>query len=242
MSKASFRYGEERFNYEICYRSDRKQRIAIHVHPNASIRVDAPEGEDIARIHNAVLKRARWISNHTAQARARRAHVLPRSYVSGECHFYLGRRYQLKIIDANGERPQVKLLGGRLRVETHGHAPEAARKQLDRWYRERASEAFDRRLHEIAKRVSWIKKVPPMRLLKMRKQWGSCSPNGVVLLNPHLVKAPRECVDYVITHELCHLKEHNHSRRFYRLLYGIMPGWERVKVRLDGMAELLLNQ
>jgi len=76
----------------------------------------------------------------------------------------------------------------------------------------------------------------------MRTQWGSCSPGGVILLNPHLVKAPRQCIDYVISHELCHLQEHNHSRRYYRLLGKIMPSWEGVKARLDGMAELLLNE
>ncbi len=76
----------------------------------------------------------------------------------------------------------------------------------------------------------------------MKTQWGSCSPAGTILLNPHLVKAPRECIDYVISHELCHLKEHNHSPRYYRLLAKIMPSWEAVKTRLDGMAELLLNE
>jgi len=76
----------------------------------------------------------------------------------------------------------------------------------------------------------------------MKTQWGSCSPTGAILLNPHLVKAPRECIDYVISHELCHLKEHNHSPRYYRLLSKIMPRWEVVKARLDGMAELLLNE
>jgi hypothetical protein len=75
----------------------------------------------------------------------------------------------------------------------------------------------------------------------MQKQWGSCSPQGHILLNPHLVKAPRECIDYVIIHELCHLKEHNHSPEFYRLLCLQMPDWKQVKAKLDGMAELLLN-
>jgi predicted metal-dependent hydrolase len=75
----------------------------------------------------------------------------------------------------------------------------------------------------------------------MKKQWGSCSPRGNILLNPHLVKAPRECIDYVILHELCHLKEHNHSPEFYRLLNQLMPDWKQIKAKLDGMAELLLN-
>jgi len=72
----------------------------------------------------------------------------------------------------------------------------------------------------------------------MKKQWGSCSPQGTILLNPYLIKAPRECIDYVVLHELCHLKEHNHSPRYYRLLSQLMPDWEPVKARLDRMAEL----
>ena len=62
------------------------------------------------------------------------------------------------------------------------------------------------------------------------------------MLNPHLVKAPRNCIDYVIVHELCHLKEHNHSPQFYQSLSRLMPDWKAVKARLDGMAELLLNE
>ena len=62
------------------------------------------------------------------------------------------------------------------------------------------------------------------------------------MLNPHLVKAPRDCIDYVIVHELCHLKEHNHGPQFYQSLGRLMPDWKAVKARLDGMAELLLNE
>ncbi len=60
--------------------------------------------------------------------------------------------------------------------------------------------------------------------------------------NPQLVKAPRECIDYVILHELCHLKQHNHSSRFYGLLDRNMPQWRERKAKLDGMAEMLLNR
>ncbi len=242
MSRASFRYGDETFEYEVCYTPERTDRIAVHVHPDASIQVDAPEGEDSERINAAVVKRARWIRNHVRQALARCEHVLPRTYVSGESYFYLGRRYQLKVLKANGSGPSVKLLRGRLLVETEGCQPGEIKLQLNRWYRQRASDVFDRRLRAVGEKISWLSEAPPLRLLKMRKQWGSCSPQGQVILNPHLVKAPRDCVDYVIAHELCHLKEHNHSPRYYRLLGEIMPNWQSVKANLDGMAELLLNE
>lgn len=240
--RASFTYGDDRIAYDIYFTPDRRQKIAIHVHSDASVQVDAPEGEAFARIHSAVLKRARWVKNHVDQARTQREHALPRRYVSGESHFYLGRRYQLKVLRPNGNGTTVKLLRGRICVESTQRDPEAVRQSLSEWYRERAAEAFARRLDTIVEGVDWLKEAPPVRLLTMRKQWGSCSPKGMVFLNPHLVKAPLDCVDYVIAHELCHLKEHNHSPRYYRLLCEIMPGWEPVKAKLDGMAELLLNE
>ncbi|MEZ5551542.1 MAG: SprT family zinc-dependent metalloprotease [Pseudomonadales bacterium] len=242
MARGSFTYGGNSIAYEICHTPERSGKIAIHVHPDASVQVDAPEGEDEDRIYRAVLKRARWIISRVEQARCQRAHVLPRTYVSGESHFYLGKRYQLKVADSNGAGAQVRMLRGRIFVETPAHDANAVKRALGKWYRTRAEVVFERRLDAIADRVSWLKDKPPVRLLSMRRQWGSCSPNGTVILNPHLVKAPRECVDYVITHELCHLKEHNHSKRYYRLLREIMPGWEPVKARLDGMAEMILNE
>lgn len=94
----------------------------------------------------------------------------------------------------------------------------------------------------MAGEIIWLGETPPVKLLAMRVQWGSCSPSGVVMLNPNLVKAPSECIDYVILHEVCHLKVHNHSQRYYRLLTELMPDWERRKARLDGLAECLLNE
>ena len=71
---------------------------------------------------------------------------------------------------------------------------------------------------------------------------GSCSTQGNLVLNPYLVKAPKECIDYVILHELGHIAEHNHSEHFWRLLSQVMSQWEEVKSQLDAMAELYLNE
>jgi predicted metal-dependent hydrolase len=66
--------------------------------------------------------------------------------------------------------------------------------------------------------VKWVRTTPPLRLQPMKRQRGSCSPAGRLTPNPHLVKAPRACIDYVIVHELCHLREQNHGPAFHRLL------------------------
>ncbi len=73
-------------------------------------------------------------------------------------------------------------------------------------------------------------------------QWGSCSPKGSININPALIKAPMQCIDYVLIHEICHLKEHNHSRRFYAMLAKYCVNWRKRKAELDKMAELLLAE
>jgi predicted metal-dependent hydrolase len=242
MPGQSFAYGDDRIEYEILFTPLKSNKVSIHVHPDGSVQVDAPDGEGLPAIHRAVLKRARWIKRHVDDARRQRAQALPRTYRSGESLFYLGRRYLLKVKDQGAREATVKLTRGQICVETPSRDPALIRERLAGWYRIRAADMFNRRMIEIADRVVWLKTMPEWRLVRMQKQWGSCSPAGAILLNPHLVKAPRECVDYVICHELCHLQEHNHSPRYYRLLDQVMPGWEAIKARLDGMAELLLNE
>jgi predicted metal-dependent hydrolase len=110
------------------------------------------------------------------------------------------------------------------------------------WYRSRAEAVLFERLASLAHRLPWLKASPPASLRAMKVQWGSCSPAGRVLLNPELIRAPGECIDYVLLHELCHLKEHNHGPRFHRLLDRHMPEWRRIKTRLDATAEALLAQ
>lgn len=72
----------------------------------------------------------------------------------------------------------------------------------------------------------------------MNNRWGSCTPGGRIILNPELIKAPIDCIDYVITHELCHLVEPNHNARFWQLLGALMPDWKARRERLNEMADL----
>jgi|SRR5450830_49563 len=240
--RRSIRYGDERIGFTIRFVPRAQRRVSISVLPDGSVVVDAPDSSEPQEVVAAVHHRARWIWQQLKAHQERMRHVLPREYVSGESCFYLGKRYTLKVkvsADAAGE---VKLLRGKLEVTTGRRDPDAVRRLLDAWYRKRAEEVFARRLPEVADGLRWLKDIPSFRLLNMRTQWGSCSPGGTLCLNPQLVKAPRSCIDYVIGHELCHLKVHNHSLAYYRLLAALMPDWELRKQELDGMAETLLNR
>jgi predicted metal-dependent hydrolase len=175
-------------------------------------------------------------------------HSVPKQkkqYVSGETQFYLGRRYMLKILTNPELASTFKLSGGKLAVTLIDNTKNQAgqiKGFLDQWYLHRANIIFHERLQVMLTKATWVKGVPSFRIMEMKKQWGSCSKKGSLLLNPHLVKASKECIDYVILHELCHIAEHNHSEKFWRLLTKVMPNWKEVKANLDGMAELYLNE
>lgn len=238
------RYGEREFQYQIRYLSHcPRASIKVHVHPNGQVQVDAPDNVPLPEIKTAVQRRARWVLKHLDDIEERNRGVLPREWISGESQLYLGRRYVLKVInDPKPRKVTCKLIGGQLRVQGKDMGSEPVQKAVREWYRERARDVFQRRLERMAEKLPWIKTVPPLRIMEMQTQWGSCSPGGTIFLNPNLVKAPTRAIDYVILHELCHLEEHNHSPRFYGLLDRFMPEWRVVKEGLDRQAELLLRQ
>lgn len=236
-----FKYGADTIDYRITRNERLASRIRVHIHPNATVELECPLDTNQPAIDLVVARRARWIWRNLAEVSAGRRHSRPREFVSGETHFYLGRRHQLKVIPDRSSPSSVRLTRGLLEVSLPVNDPAAVQRRLDAWYRHRADRYFSDRLRVICADLSWVAQVPPMTLLKMRKQWGNCSPDGKLTLNPALIKAPRPCIDYVLKHELCHLIEHNHSPRFYGLLDRCAPNWRAEKAELDRLAELLLS-
>jgi predicted metal-dependent hydrolase len=230
-------YGDEKISFTLRRQPSRVvPRIAIHVEPDGRVQVDSPSDAPLANVLAAVKKRSRWISQHVSAAKARLTHVLPREYVSGESIHYLGRRYRLKVIVDPSALVRAHMRGAFLTVTVPKHDSTTIKSALDAWYRQRAREVFGQRLLLIAEPLQWVHDLPPVRLQFMKRQWGNCSPAGRITLNPCLVRASREAIDYVLLHEMCHLKHHNHSRAFYSTLKRHMPNWQEIKDRLDERA------
>lgn len=240
-TRLSFRYGDELIAFERVQRRQASGKVLIKVHPDCRVVVSAPLEADNDTVLAAVKQRGRWIYEQLRDFRQQLEHVTMRQYISGESHYYLGKQYLLKVIEAPDAMQGVKLLRGKLEVSVRQRSAEKVRELLADWYKARAKEVFARRLNAMLDQAIWVTGRPPLRILTMQTQWGSCSPHGRLTLNPHLVKASRECIDYVILHELCHIAEHNHSERFWRLLSQVMPTWEKTKLLLDGMAHRLLT-
>lgn len=236
------RYGDEVIAFEVRRQHTRsQQRLSIHVEPDGRVLVDAPPNVEVGRLLDGVRLRARWISQQLERIRLRTALPSPQEYVSGESMLYLGRRYRLKVhLDAE-TKSLARMRGAFIEVTTPERDPRLVAAALTCWYRHRAREVFVHRMRAVAEPLHWVRELPPVRLQFMKLQWGSCSPAGRITLNPWLVRAPREAIDYVLLHELCHLRHHNHSRAFYSTLSRHMPNWERVKMKLDNQAEAYLR-
>ena len=227
------KYGSHVIPFELHYR--KRKTLEISVYPDLSVVVKAPNNRSYEEVKAKIMKRGSWI----LQQRYFFSLYLPKQpekkYVSGETHIYLGRQYRLKVISSTSEK--VILKRGYIFVHTNKRKnSKQVKKLLEIWYRQRALMKFEERLDLCLGKLKKHKiKSPQIQIRKMSSRWGSCSKNGRVTLNTQLIKAPSQCIDYVIMHEMCHLKYFNHGKAFYNLLVQIMPDWERRKKRLESI-------
>lgn len=155
---------------------------------------------------------------------------------------FLGRHYVLNVISSLDRRVEVKLRGNRLEVLVSNPTTAKIRTLMRQWYRTRAAFYLGRRVQEISNQLPWVEAPPPLRIQMMVSQWGNCSPDGQIVLNPHLVKAPRDGIDYVVIHELANLKHLDHGAEFWRLLDQNCPNWRDARAQLDSMVEVITNE
>lgn len=222
-------YGHETIRYEVRFLASRRT-LGIEVHPDSTVVVRAPAGCPEALIVERVQRRAAWISRQLAEFDRYRPRTPPRQYINGESHLYLGRQYRLKLCE--DDKVEVKLIRGQLRVSLPRPEPERVKSLLHRWYLDRARMVFDEVLHACLPHFKEVQR-PRLIVRTMRSRWGSLSRAGTMTLNVHLVRAPRACIEYVVTHELCHLYFADHGADFFRLLGQVMPDWERRKQKLE---------
>jgi len=226
----SIKYGSEEIVFTLRFRE--RKTLGITVHPDRSTEVNAPLGSAIEKIEEKVHKRASWILKQQDHFLSFEPRNTVRKYVSGESHYYLGRQYQLLII--NGDEESVKLTGAHIEVRTNHKSN--AEKLLHAWYLEKAKKWFDDIAQPLINRFQKYNVEPSkLEIRKMKHRWGSCSTNGKILLNPELIKAPKACIEYVIIHELCHLVHRDHTKAFFDLQQKEFPSWKKWKNKLENL-------
>ena len=231
-TKYSIQFGNSTIEYDLTFTP--RKTLAIEVQPDLRVTVRAPEGANLAEIEAKVRKRAPWIFRQQRQFALYLPKLPPRQYVSGETHRYLGRQYRLKVIE-NGPAETVKLTRGYFYIGVLDKGdPRRVERLLMAWYRCQARRIFQERLDLCLAKVRFLNlNYPELTIRQMQTRWGSCTPEGKIILNLKLIQVPKAYIDYVVMHELCHLKEHHHGRRFYELLNRVMPNWREQRKRLN---------
>ncbi|HEX8334878.1 MAG TPA: SprT family zinc-dependent metalloprotease [Segetibacter sp.] len=209
--------------------SNRKS-LGITVNPDLSVLVKAPLNTEMNKVKEKLHKKAPWIIKQQSFFLSFHPKTPDRKYLAGETHLFLGRQYRLKILQSAVE--EVKLKGEFIEVFT---ADKARTKSLIKeWYLNNARIKFYQIAKPIIEKFEKHKVKPSSIVLReMATRWGSCTPNGKIILNPELVKAPKGCIEYVIIHELCHLVHRDHTQRFIDLQSKEMHDWEKWKSKLE---------
>ena len=226
------KYGRLRIPFKIDFQA--RSQLTIHVHPEMRLEVLAPQERTPEAILKRIEAKSAWIAKQWRYFERYQPTQPAREFASGETHRYLGRQYRLKVLKS--EEQSAKLSGKFLHIgqpDTSEH--KATQELVMAWYRQHAEATFAKRLAECLLKCKSLKleSTPKLTVRLMKRRWGSCSKAGNITLNLDLIRVPIHCIDYVIIHELCHLKIHDHSPHFYRTLTRILPDWESRKERLE---------
>ena len=226
------KFGAAQIAYAV-HRSSRRRTVSIAVTPERAVVVTAPVSTPIARLDDVVHEKASWVLE-----RLRRRSVLPpppvKELVTGETFSYLGKQYRLRL----ERRPVVaplRLVGGWLFLPVPHDLPRAeerayARAALIDWYTRLARSFLPKRARSWAARVG----VAPTAIVvsSTSTRWGSASRDGTVRINWRVTQCPTTLIDYVLLHELVHLRHPYHGRAFWAEVERVMPDYAQRKRRL----------
>jgi hypothetical protein len=242
----------------------RRTRLGLAFDPAGYVIVEAPLDATAAEIRAVIREHRRWLRHRLDKVTNGTGLTSCLRYTSGELVHYLGHPYELVV--GAGRRDDVRLRKRRpspsgqlglfschvrgqicvtLRmveaVPASGSVLRVRQAVID-WYQARAAERFVLELDAWRRELPWLHgHMPGWRHRFMRSQWGSCSRSGRISLNTHLIKTPLRLIEYVVLHELCHLRHYDHGRRFYGLMSRYMPDWQERRGELDHYLPVLMQ-
>jgi len=198
----------------------RRKTIALVIERDGSLTVRAPMKMTEARIHDFVGRHADWVIKHQEQARTS---PLPGSkrYIEGETFLFLGQSYPLAIVS----HQRLALTFDNNAFLLAVSALPKAEQVFTRWYKTQAARVLSERILLLS--TKYDLPFGKIRITSARTRWGSCSSRGTISFTWRLVMAPAEVVDYVVIHELVHMKIKNHSKTFWGRVEAIYPGYKK---------------
>lgn len=230
----------------VLHRAPRTKTIGLRVERDGTVVIRAPQATSRAFIRAFLRKKRGWIQHKRDYFADLRKRFPPKEFKNGESFPVLGRNYRLKIVRVRGLKKQrCATEGKRLRVFVNGHTglqlKAAIADSLRFWYSART----EMKARTVIERHGPALEVSPTRLqvVDQAMRWASCSKSGSIRLNWRLSMLPAAILEYIVVHELCHLRIHDHSPRFWRLLQSVLPDFEkrRAWLRQNGSSHGAVN-
>lgn len=200
--------------------------------PEGRVRVAAPEAMSDDAIRMAVIMRISWIKKQKATFEGQNRET-KREMVGGESHYFLGQRYRLNVVEHDG--PSDVVIRNKSIMDLHVRQSfdvSERQKALNHWYRDQLKDIVPPLLEKWC--ASLEVQISDWGIKRMKTIWGSCNPEDRrIWINLELAKKPIRCIEYVILHELLHLKERHHGEKFVKLMNSMMPKWQAIRDELN---------
>jgi hypothetical protein len=209
----------------------KRRTIALIIERDGSFTVRAPLRAPNAAIETFIQQKADWITR-TREKIKNVQPVLAKQYADGEKFLFLGSSFDLKLVGL--QKPWLRFENG---FTLHRAVQEKGEQVFTRWYKERAFEIISERVKQYSQKYNFTPK--QVKISSAKTRWGSCSPNGTLNFTWRLVMAPLEVIDYVVVHELTHLRVKNHSSKFWKAVESIYPEYKKQRKWLKENGEKL---
>lgn len=199
--------------------------------PSGKVRISAPKRMDLDTIRVFAISKLGWIKQQQRKLQEQEREA-PREYLDRESHYVWGTRHLLRLVEADAA-PSVELQHSRLVLSVRPGADETRKHAiLEEWYRQQLKQAVPPLITKWETLMGV--KVERFFVQRMKTRWGTCNSRArTIRLNTELAKKPRECLDYIVAHEVAHLLEPTHNARFVALMDRFLPHWQLIKAELN---------
>lgn len=227
-----FLYKEESIGVNVVYR--KRKNISIRIIPKNTIEIISPRSVSISFLKKVLEEKSSWIMKTLDKFENVDESFKDRKYVNGEIFYYLGKEYELKIIDdKNSENNKknycyIDIKDENLIITTNNNEIEYIKNELKRWYKIESEKVVITRLEVLKKEKPIMNKLVPkvIKIKEQKKRWGSCTSSKTIYINSRISMATIEVIDYILVHEFSHLAYMNHSKNFYNLVEEILPNFK----------------
>lgn len=218
---------------DVIHKNIKNVHLSVHP-PLGRVTIAAPRGMDLETIRLFSISKLSWIRKQQTKLRNQKRETA-REYLPRESHYYLGQRYLLKVIEQNAA-PKVFLKHGTIELYVRkGASIKQKGEVLQSWYREQLRKLLPQYISKLESKLNV--KVSDVGIRTMKTKWGTCNAKAkIIWLNTELAKKPIESIEYVLTHEMVHLRERNHNNTFIAYMDKFAPKWKHLREELNRSA------